>query len=131
MIFLYKGVIEDILPVQTFSSGFTKRDIVIGNDVDNPSKYPNPVKFSFKKDNVNKISAFKKGDRVTVRFCVDGRRWESPKGVQYFVDLTGIDIGYVDQALNEKKGAAPEEADGHENETVVYGDDGVADDIPF
>ena len=49
--FDYTGVVEEVLPVQTFSSGFTKRDVIVGNDVDSPSKYPNPVKFTFKKDN--------------------------------------------------------------------------------
>ena len=46
--FDYTGVVEEVLPVQTFSSGFTKRDVIVGNDVDSPSKYPNPVKFTFK-----------------------------------------------------------------------------------
>ena len=72
-IFEYTGVVEDVLPVQTFSSGFTKRDVIIGNDVDSPSKYPNPVKFS-------------------LRVAVDGRRWEGSKGVQYVVDLTGLKL---------------------------------------
>ena len=36
--FDYTGVVEEVLPVPTFASGFTKRDIIVGNDVDSPSK---------------------------------------------------------------------------------------------
>ena len=95
-IYDYTGVVEDVLPTQTFSSGFTKRDIIVGNDVDSQSKYPNPVKFSFKKDNCSLLDGISKGQRVKVRFVVDGRRWDGPKGVQYFIDLTGLKI----EALN-------------------------------
>ncbi len=91
-IFEYTGVVEEVLAVQTFASGFTKRDVIIGNDVDSPSKYPNPVKFSFKKDNCSLLDGVKKGQRAKVRFVVDGRRWDGPKGVQYFVDLTALKI---------------------------------------
>ena len=91
-IFEYTGVVEEIMALQTFASGFTKRDVIIGNDVDSPSKYPNPVKFSFKKDNCSLLDGIQKGQRAKVRFVVDGRRWEGPKGVQYFVDLTALKI---------------------------------------
>ena len=90
--FDYTGVVEEVLPVQTFASGFTKRDVIIGNDVDSPSKYPNPVKFSFKKDNCSLLDGVKKGQRAKIHFVIDGRRWDGQKGVQYFVDLTGLKI---------------------------------------
>ena len=124
-IYDYTGVVEEVLDTQTFSSGFTKRDVIVGNDVDSPSKYPNPVKFSFKKDNCSLLDGIKKGQRVKVRFAVDGRRWEGPKGVQYFVDLTGLKI----EVLN---------ADGSSTEPVPApaepdfpADAGDVDDMPF
>ena len=126
-IYEYTGVVEKILPMQTFSSGFTKREFIVGNDVDSPSKYPNPVKFSFKKDNCSLLDSVQKGQRVKVRFAIDGRRWEGPRGVQYFVDLTGLKI----EVLN---------ADGSSTEPVPtpaepsFPDDpaaGDVDDMPF
>lgn len=123
--FDYTGVVEEIFPVQTFSSGFTKRDLIVGNDIDSQSKYPNPVKFSFKKDNCSLLDTLSKGQRVKVHFVVDGRRWEGPKGVQYFVDLTGMKI----DVLN---------ADGSSTEPVPTPvepdfamDAGDIDDMPF
>ena len=123
--FDYTGVVEEVLPVQTFSSGFTKRDVIVGNDVDSPSKYPNPVKFTFKKDNCSLLDGIRKSQRVKIHFVVDGRRWDGPKGTQYFVDLSGLKI----EVLN---------ADGTSTEPVPApaepdrpADPGEVDDMPF
>lgn len=92
-IYEYTGVVEEVGQTQSFgSNGFTKREVIIGNDVDSPSKYPNPVKFTFKKDNCSLLDGIAKGQRAKVRFAIDGRRWEGPRGVQYFVDLTALKI---------------------------------------
>jgi hypothetical protein len=123
--FDYTGVVEEVFPVQTFPSGFTKRDVIVGNDVDSPSKYPNPVKFSFKKDNCSLLDGVQKGQRVKVHFAIDGRRWEGQKGVQYFVDLTGIklDVLNADGSSTEPV-PAPAEPD-------FSADAGDLDDMPF
>ena len=122
----YTGVVEEVLPVQTFASGFTKREVVIGNDVDSPSKYPNPVKFSFTKDNCSLLDTVQKGQRVKVSFFINGRRWDGPKGTSYFVDLTGrkIEVLNADGSSTEPV-PAPAEPD--------FGGDagGEADDMPF
>ena len=123
-IYEYTGVVEEVMPVQTFSSGFTKREIIIGNDVDSPSKYPNPVKFSFKKDNCSLLDSVSKGQRAKVRFVVDGRRWEGPKGVQYFVDLTGLKL----EVLNSD-GSSTEPVPAPAEPEMV--DPGDVDDMPF
>lgn len=86
----YTGVVEEIGETKSFgANGFTKRDMVVGNDVDSMSRYPNPVLFTFKKERTGLCDAVKKGDRVKVTFTIDGRRWEGPQGVRYFTDLTG------------------------------------------
>ena len=124
-LFDYTGVVEEVLKTQTFDSGFSKRDVIVGNDIDSESRYPNPVKFTFKKNNCQLLDGISKGQRVKVRFAVDGRRWEGPKGVQYFVDLTGLKI----EVLN---------SDGTSNEPVPVPeapdspiDAGDLDDMPF
>lgn len=86
--FDYEGEVEEVLPVQTFPSGFTKRDLIINPDRE--SRYPNYVKFTFKKDNCALLDSVTKGQKVKVHFAIDGRKWEGAKGVQYFVDLTAI-----------------------------------------
>ena len=124
-IYEYTGVVEEVLATQTFSSGFTKREVIIGNDVDSPSKYPNPVKFAFKKDNCSLLDGVKKGQRAKVRFAIDGRRWEGPKGVQYFVDLTGFKIEVLNaDGTSTEPVPAPAEPD-------LPADAGDVDDMPF
>ena len=124
-LFDYTGVVEEVLKTQTFDSGFSKRDVIVGNDIDSESRYPNPVKFTFKKNNCQLLDGISKGQRVKVRFAVDGRRWEGPKGVQYFVDLTGLKIEVL-------------KSDGTSNEPVpvpeapdIPIDAGDLDDMPF
>jgi hypothetical protein len=100
----YTGVVEMNGETKSFgTNGFTKRDLVVGNDVDSPSKYPNPVLFTFKKDRCSLVDAVKQGDRVKVQFTIDGRRWDGPNGVRYFTDLTGwkIDVLNADGTSTE------------------------------
>lgn len=124
--FDYTGVVEEVMETQTFPSGFTKREIVIGNDVDSQSKYPNPVKFSFKKDNCSLLDGVTKGKRVKVHFVIDGRRWEGAKGVQYFVDLTGLKI----EVLNGD-GTSVEPVPTAATPEPAMIDAGDIDDMPF
>jgi len=124
--FDYTGVVEDILPVQTFASGFTKRDVIVGNDVGSTSKYPNPVKFTFKKDNCSLLDGVQKNQRVKVHFVVDGRRWDGPKGTQYFVDLTALKI----EVLNAD-GSSTEPVPAPAEPSDIPADAGDVDDMPF
>ena len=90
--FSLTGVIQSIGPTQSFgSNGFTKREIVISEE---GTKYPNPVKFTLKKDNCALADNFNEGDKVTVTASVSGREWENrAKGItQYFVDLDAYKI---------------------------------------
>ena len=125
-IYEYTGVVEEVGQTQSFgSNGFTKREIIIGNDVDSTSKYPNPVKFTFKKDNCSLLDGIGKGQRAKVRFAIDGRRWEGPRGVQYFVDLTGLKVEVLNaDGSSTEPVPAPAEPD-------FAGDAGEIDDMPF
>ena len=124
--FDYTGVVEEVMPVQTFASGFTKRDVIIGNDLDSQARYPNPVKFSFKKDNCSMLDSVQKGQRVKIHFVIDGRRWDGgSKGPQYFVDLTGLKIEVLNaEGTSTEPVPAPAEPD-------IPADAGDVDDMPF
>ena len=123
--FDYTGVVEEVLPAQTFPSGFTKRDVIVGNDIDSPSKYPNPVKFTFKKDNCSLLDSVQKGQRVKMQFVIEGRRWDGPKGTSYFVDLTGQKIEVLNaDGTSTDPVPAPAEPD-------MPVDAGDVDDMPF
>ena len=84
----FTGKVKGVGELQTFASGFTKRDLVVEEERD--GRWPNVVAFAFKKDNAAKLDGIVPGMRVKVGFAVDGREWTDPKTgkVRYFSDLT-------------------------------------------
>ena len=93
-IYEYTGVVEAVCELQTFPSGFTKRDLVLTDDNDVQTKYPNHIAFTFKKDNTALLNNVQKGQRAKVRFAIDGRVWHDPKTDKdkYFTDLTALKL---------------------------------------
>lgn len=89
------GTVEMIGDVQSFASGFTKREVVIGNPPDRQNEYPNPVMFAFKKDRCGLLDNVEVGDVVKVKFSIDGRKWDGPNGTRYFTELTAWQIDVI------------------------------------
>lgn len=125
-IYEYTGVVEKVLATQTFSSGFSKRDVVLTDDIGAESKWPNHIAFTFKKDAANVLNAVKEGQRVKIRFAIDGREWTSPQGqVKYFTDLTGLNLEVLNgDGTSTEPVPAPAEPD-------FPADAGEVDDMPF
>ena len=125
-IYQYTGVVEKILPVQTFASGFTKRDVVLTDDVGQGGQWPNHIAFSFKKDNTKLLDSVKEGQRAKIRFAIDGREWTNPQGqVKYFTDLTGLKLEVIN---NDGSSTEPVPVPA---EPEDFGDVGDIDDMPF
>lgn len=95
-IYEYTGIVETVCEMQTFQSGFTKRDLVLTDETE--TKYPNHIAFTFKKDNTAKLDNVKQGQRAKVRFAIDGRVWQDPKTGKnrYFTDLTALNLEIID-----------------------------------
>ena len=125
-IYEYTGVVEKVLATQTFASGFSKRDIVLTDDVGAESKWPNHIAFTFKKDAANVLNSVKEGQRVKIRFAIDGREWTNPQGqVKYFTDLTGLNLEVLNgDGTSTEPVPAPAEPD-------IPADAGEVDDMPF
>lgn len=103
----FNGVVKKVGEVQTFASGFRKRDLVVEEEKDGGWK--NVVAFSFKKDNVAKLDGVAVGTRVKVGFAVDGREWTDPKSgiVRYFSDLTALKLDALEGAVPVPEPAVP------------------------
>ena len=87
-IYEYTGVVEKVLQLQSFASGFTKRDVVMTDDVGAESKWPNHIAFTFKKDAASMLDTVREGQRAKIRFAIDGREWTNPQGqVKYFTSV--------------------------------------------
>ena len=129
----YTGVVEHIGETKAFgANGFTKRELVVGNDVDVIDRYPNPVLFSFTKERCALCDTVKKGDRVKIAFTINGRRWDGPNGTRYFTDLTAWKM----EVLNSDGSStvpvpAPAEAPAVAPAMDAAVDTGTPDNLPF
>lgn len=85
------GTVKQIGDVQTFPSGFTKRDIVVSDD---DQRFPQELSFSFPRERARLLDAVSVGDRVKVSFDIRGREYNG----RHYTDLSGWRI--------EKEGAS-------------------------
>ncbi len=76
-----QGTIKIIDDIQTFGSGFTKREFVITTG---DSKYPQDIKFEIVKEKCALLDQFKKGQAVTVSFDIRGNEYQG----KYYVNLS-------------------------------------------
>jgi len=78
------GKIKTILDVQTFASGFCKREFVLTTEED----YPQQVKLQFVKDRCSLLDKLAVGDRVKVTFSIRGSEFKE----RFYVDLQAFRI---------------------------------------
>ena len=121
----FTGKVKTVGELQTFASGFTKRDLVV--EEERAGNWPNVVAFAFKKDNAAKLDGIVPGMRVKVGFAVDGREWTDPKTgkVRYFSDLTALRLDRLDETMPVPEVAVP---DGVPVDGDNFDDDGK---LPF
>lgn len=113
------GKVKLIKDTEQFSSGFTKREMVVTVPDGN---YPQDINLEFLKDKTSLLDSVSVGQEVTVSFDIRGREYNG----RYFNNLVGwkIDSG---QAAQEQPPAYQSE-----NPAPASGGfDDMDDDIPF
>ncbi len=75
------GKIKLINDVQTFPSGFSKREFVVTTG---DSKYPQDLKFEVVKDKCSILDSYKEGQEVQVNFDIRGNEYNG----KYYVNLS-------------------------------------------
>lgn len=84
-----KGTIKTIGDIQTFASGFQKREFVLVTE----EQYPQPISIELLSQKVDIIDPFKVGDQATVGINIQGREWTSPQGeTKYFNSIVAWKI---------------------------------------
>ena len=78
---IISGTVEMVGQTQEFSSGFTKRQMVVNTG----GTYPKTIPVDFKKDKTALLDGYTVGDPVEVHVFIDGREYNG----RYYVDLTG------------------------------------------
>ena len=109
------GKVKLISDLQSWDSGFTKREFVITTN----EQYPQDVKLECIKDKTSLLDGFSEGDDVEVSFNVRGNEYNG----KYYVNLQAW-------RLNKSGGAEPasEQAPSEPDFEPVGDDD---DDLPF
>lgn len=121
------GTVKKLGDVQTFGSGFQKREMVLLTQ----EQYPQPINIEFTQDKISLLDALSEGDEVRVSINIRGREWTSPQGeVKYFNSITGWRLEKTngqggDPAPVQRSAAAPAA-----NDADVFGDE-EDDDLPF
>ena len=124
-----EGKIHLINEIQTFSSGFTKREFVVEAQ---DGKFSQQIKFECVKEKTSLTDGFRVGDEVKVSFDIRGNEYNG----RYFVNLNAWKIEKPGQpgAGSPKTGYVHDESapPSHLSEPPAgYGQDDNGEDIPF
>jgi len=76
-----RGTLKMIGDIQTFGSGFTKREFVVTTAHD---KYPQDLKFEIVKDKCALLDTYAAGQEVIVNFDIRGNEYQG----RYYVNLS-------------------------------------------
>lgn len=89
------GKIKKIFDLQTFSSGFTKKELILLTQ----EQYPQTLAIEFHQDRTELLDKFNVGDDVKISVNLRGREWTNPEGVvKYFNSIVGWRIERLDQS---------------------------------
>jgi hypothetical protein len=75
-----KGTIKSIGETKQVTDKFSKREIIIGMELE--SKYPNYLKLEFNQDKCALLDSYKVGQEVTIGINLKGRLWTGNDGVE-------------------------------------------------
>ncbi len=119
------GKIKMIGEVQSFASGFTKREFVVTTATD---KYPQDLKFEVVKDKCAMLDGFKPGTDVQVNFDIRGNEYNG----KYFVNLSCWKLQAADGgAAPTRGGQSSAAAAGEPSMSDLRNDEDFDDDVPF
>ncbi|MBD8017422.1 MULTISPECIES: DUF3127 domain-containing protein [Kaistella] len=126
-----QGTIKKITDVQTFASGFQKREMIILTE----EQYPQPISVEFLQDKADLLNNYSEGDKVKVSINIRGREWTSPQNeVKYFNSIVGWRVEKLAEGgfENEPVQARPQQNASQSTPsagTDVFAEDD--DDLPF
>lgn len=122
-----QGIVKKLGEVQTFASGFQKREMVLVTE----EQYPQPISIEFLKEKGDLLNQLKEGDKVKVSINIRGREWTSPQGeVKYFNSITGWKIENIESSGEfQPTQATPATASKPAEDKSVFDDE--EDDLPF
>lgn len=87
--FIYRmelqGTVKKIFDIQTFPSGFQKREMILLTQ----EQYPQPISIEFLSEKISLLDTISEGEEVKVGINIRGREWVNPQGeTKYFNSIT-------------------------------------------
>lgn len=127
-----QGTIKKLSELQTFPSGFQKKECVLMTQ----EQYPQPINIEFLSEKAAILDGFHEGDDVKIGINIRGREWTSPQNeVKYFNSIVGWRIEKVTGSTAEPTQASPSNSTSTAtatNDTNPFSDDNDDDDgLPF
>jgi hypothetical protein len=118
------GKVKLVQDAQTFSSGFTKREIVVTVE---DGKYPQEINLEFLQDRVSLLDSIQEGQEVTISFDIRGREYNG----RYFNNLVGWKIQASEGVTPAAAPAATSDKPPVSDKDVPADFDDYEDEIPF
>ncbi|MCL1910364.1 MAG: DUF3127 domain-containing protein [Kiritimatiellaeota bacterium] len=136
MDYTFTGTVKKVGDVQSFASGFTKRELIVTSEEE---RFPQNVAFEFLKERADMLEGVNESDRVTVHFDISSREWTAPDGaVKYFTSLRAWKLDKADEsggAAAARPAAAPRPATSSAAPAAAMPKDAATaegnDDLPF
>ena len=89
------GTIKQIGKVETFDSGFIKREFILTTE----EQYPQHIMVEFVQDKTDLLNNFQVGQMIKISINLRGREWVNPQGeTKYFNSIQGWRIENLQQA---------------------------------
>lgn len=124
-----QGTIKKIGEIQTFGSGFQKREMILVTQ----EQYPQPINIEFTQDKIALLDTLAEGDQVKVGINIRGREWTSPQGeIKYFNSIAGWRIeklgGNMQEPISASQTPASSGTPASKSDSNVFEEE---DDLPF
>ncbi len=124
-----QGTIKKMTELQTFPSGFQKRELILVTQ----EQYPQPISIEFLQDKIGLLDTVSEGEEVKIGINIRGREWTSPQNeVKYFNSIVGWRIEKISASNAEPTQAAPSAAPTAAANENPFSDESDDDDgLPF
>lgn len=91
------GTIKKIFAIQTYPSGFQKREMILSTI----EQYPQPISIELLGDKIDILDQYSEGEEVKVKINIRGREWVNPQGeTKYFNTITAWQISRANSTQN-------------------------------
>ena len=122
-----QGTVKKIFEIQSFPSGFQKREMVILTQ----EQYPQPISIEFLSEKISLLDHISEGDQVKIGINIRGREWTNPEGqVKYFNSITGWRLEKLSDIYPEPVQAASAAPQAEANNENPFAEEDE-DDLPF